>query len=704
MHVLLTNDDGPLNDITSPYVKYFVDEIRRSTSWDLSIVVPHEQRSWIGKAHFAHKPLTSSYLYTTETTQETSDYINKFEGPFHTFDEKYRANGQYQEWCLLDGTPAACADIGIHHVYNESKGPVDLVISGPNFGKNTSNLYILSSGTVGAAMEAVTHGVKSIALSFSYTSINHDHDILRRASYYAVKLIKRLYPCLQNLNDIDLYSINIPLEKSLSSHVLYAPILQNQWHSIYSKTTEPSGREKFLWAPNFKKVFDDGIRDPTHSDSRVILDGKISVTPMKAAFKAVEPVEGEFDIENDTDDTLKKYVFLITVPQDSYIYDPLVTSLRSILGDIEVTDDKSTLASVPVDPRLKIVHYGDYEDLDLDLVENFPAQYIVPSYIYRKALIRKHYLASTIQHYICKRPKDILNTAFPRTYFLELDYAEFLDEALDDCYELRDEIENTNKTWILKPGMSDEGQGIRLFHSLGQLQKIFDSFEDEEDEKNETETGVITSQMREFIVQEYEADPLLLKKYSNKKFHLRVYVVAVGNLKVYVYKNILALFAEKSYNSPEENASGEVSLDGHLTNTCLQKGKTPLVLPFWSLDDNEFSQSKKEHVFSQVKDITRSLFDAATSVNKINFQPIENAYEIFGIDFIITSDLAVTLLEVNSYPDFKQTGDKLKPLISELFDNIARVAISPLALGLEPKSDTSLIPVFVDHNGSSPQY
>ncbi|KAM9916104.1 hypothetical protein OXX59_010226, partial [Metschnikowia pulcherrima] len=68
MHVLLTNDDGPLDDKSCPYMKYFVDEISRSTDWKVSIVVPNQQRSWIGKAHFAGKPLSTTYIYTKDST------------------------------------------------------------------------------------------------------------------------------------------------------------------------------------------------------------------------------------------------------------------------------------------------------------------------------------------------------------------------------------------------------------------------------------------------------------------------------------------------------------------------------------------------------------------------------------------------------------------------------------------------------------
>ncbi|KAK7681106.1 hypothetical protein QCA50_015721 [Cerrena zonata] len=128
MHILLTNDDGPLNDKASPYIKYLVDEINSSTDWKLSIVVPNQQRSWIGKAHFAGKSLTPSYIYTNDSTATPNQQVNAFDGPFTNPQPQLKSS---QEWCLVDSTPAACTDLGIYHL-NSFDQPIDLVISGPN--------------------------------------------------------------------------------------------------------------------------------------------------------------------------------------------------------------------------------------------------------------------------------------------------------------------------------------------------------------------------------------------------------------------------------------------------------------------------------------------------------------------------------------------------------------------------------------------
>ncbi|SGZ50278.1 CIC11C00000005308 [Sungouiella intermedia] len=693
MHVLLTNDDGPLDDLACPYMKYFVDEINRSTDWKVSIVVPNQQRSWIGKAHFAGRSLSTSYIYTKESTHVCNADINKFEGPFESPSIELISKG-YQEWCLVDSTPAACTDIGIHHL-KQHQEPIDLVVSGPNFGKNSGNLYILASGTVGAAMEAVTHGIKSIALSYEFRDINHNFEILKEASKISVNLVEHLYGELKKQSEVDLFSINVPLIPSLESgktKIKYAPILKNTWGSIYTNL----GDGKFGWAPDFKQVWKDGLEDVTHSDSRVLLDEGISVTPLKASFTVVEPLEGEIVLNQSVKElSMKKEhnnVFLITIPELAYIYEPYVTVFKKLGFRIEKS--LLVLEELKANLSLKVFHYCEYEDIDLDLVQSHPQQYFVPSYIYRKALIRKHFLANTIRHYTVKNPESILHKAFPECYQLEVDYAEFLDDALDDAYELREEIELGEKTWILKPSMSDKGQGIRIFQTIPQLQAIFDSFEqdesDIEDEDEEDNNGVIISQLRHFVVQEYQSHPLLLLEYLNRKFHLRTYVVCKGNLKVFVYENILALFASVPYIEPGNSEEDEIiELAGHLTNTCLQDGYQPVVVPFWALRGVE--EPKKAAIFDQVKAITGELFKAASSVDRINFQPMDNAIEIFGIDFLVDADYEVKLLEVNSYPDFKQTGDDLKTIIDGLFNSVATELVSEMFDLPAPESAASLL-------------
>lgn len=325
------------------------------------------------------------------------------------------------------------------------------------------------------------------------------------------------------------------------------------------------------------------------------------------------------------------------------------------------------------------------------------------AYIIRKALIRKHYLSNTVSTWITKHPESILKKHIKPALDFELDYAEFLDDALLELYELRDSLEKNEERpeqekewWILKPGMSDRGQGIRLFNSEDQLREIFEEWEvDESDDESgsgepeqerqeeDDDHGVVTSQLRHFIAQPYIDPPLLLPSSSNRKFHIRTYVLAVGSLKVFVFKEMLALFAAKSYCAPWEGEDEMQDLARHLTNTCFQEGGSSnegSVRRFWDLDSHVpgLSDDWKEKIFDQICAVTGELFEGAARGMMIHFQTLPNAFELFGVDFLVDENGTAWLLEVNAYPDFGQTGEDLKEVVvGRLFEETVDVAVKP---------------------------
>jgi hypothetical protein len=369
----------------------------------------------------------------------------------------------------------------------------------------------------------------------------------------------------------------------------------------------------------------------------------------------------------------------LSIDSNSYIYPALVKSITSHLPSIKIFN------SIPDSfTDKKIFQFGDYEESNFDEVHT-NKNYKINSYIYRKALIRKHYLSHTIYSYVAKNQNSILKRAFPDTFNLEVDYAEFLDDSLDESYDLRLELEKLEKYWILKPGMSDKGQGIRVFKSIDQLQSIFDSFDEddtddeyEEEQEEKSTNNIITSQLRYFVVQEYMTNPLILENYGGKKFHIRTYVLSDGSISVSVFKRMLTLFSASKYEAPDDE-EGDISMAGHLTNTCLQEEEEILmkgsVVEFSELVG--LSDEDKERIFVDICEIVGEVFKAGLNIDKMNFQPLSNAFEIYGFDFLVDEDRNVKILEINAFPDFKQTGDDLKDLIFDLFGSVVQESIVP---------------------------
>lgn len=155
-----------------------------------------------------------------------------------------------------------------------------------------------------------------------------------------------------------------------------------------------------------------------------------------------------------------------------------------------------------------LIQWATYDSLDHELTAQARDTVLASSYTFRKALIRKHFLSRTIRSYVTKHPDSPLAHAVPRTWEIELTFADELDEMwTDELFDLADFLDRPDDSkprWcILKPGMADRGMGIRLFGSKEGLQSIFEEFEANEDTEDESEdnTAVVTSQLRHFVVQ-----------------------------------------------------------------------------------------------------------------------------------------------------------------------------------------------------------
>ncbi|THH20219.1 hypothetical protein EW146_g1082 [Bondarzewia mesenterica] len=410
--------------------------------------------------------------------------------------------------------------------------------------------------------------------------------------------------------------------------------------------------------------------------------------------------------------------------------------------------------SSPPQTFRKLLQWATYDDINHELTHASEHPVLSSSYIIRKALIRKHFLARCIHSYLVKHEAPMLRAAVPRTWDLEISFADELDDMwADDLWDLAQEMNSVEqgrgrrgKWWILKPGMADRGMGIRLFDSKEALVRIFEGFEEEEEEDEgwesegkgegrDDDTAVVTSQLRHFVIQvipqynlEYVSTPLLLDPYQvllngstsrpfdklqGHKFHLRAYCVAHGALKVYLYTRILALFSSKPYSVPEESScnggrgGSTVDLAPHLTNTSLQTHRGEEGVRLFdelmgchilscpnggsTIDDDEedrpvLTAMHLLKIQDQMADVLAETFKAALET-PVHFQPLPNAFELYGIDFLVSHGPAspllsepnfqVKLLEINAEPAIELTGPRLTWILEDLFVAMGKVCVEP---------------------------
>ncbi|KAJ1311116.1 hypothetical protein OPQ81_009617 [Rhizoctonia solani] len=418
---------------------------------------------------------------------------------------------------------------------------------------------------------------------------------------------------------------------------------------------------------------------------------------------------------------MRKFVAYVNWPSN-HIVGLVETALRDISGP-EILS--KTAPEEHTDPG-PLLQWTTYDSLVHSLTLEYPDSVLTSSYNIRKALIRKHFLHQTITSYLTKTPDSILRKAVPQTWPIEISFADELDDAwADELWDLSVELEKGDKWFILKPGMADRGQGIRMFNNRESLYNIFESFEDNssDDESagsdvdvlDNSKTAVMTSQLRHFVIQEYLDDPLLVdpvqakvdpKVFSpskdllrGRKFHLRVYCVASGALKLFMSPNILALFAGTAYTSPSSQSEAdpsEMDLSPHLTNTALQdnvhESSIRLLKELIGCDvlsapgsGTEFRSEDVQDIEDQVSKILAETFKAALA-SAIHFQVLPNAFELFGVDFLVThtpkqeskaSRFQVHLLEINAEPAIELTGARLNWILVDLFKGIAHTCVKP---------------------------
>ncbi|KAF7320320.1 Sure-like protein [Mycena kentingensis (nom. inval.)] len=284
MRILLTNDDGPPSPASSPYIFQFYDLLCRKH--DVKVVIPSTQKSWIGKAFHITEVTKGHYFYPKAS--------NPFEGEVSPSSRPLKED-ERAEWILLDGTPSTCVNVSLHNLY---PGQIDLVISGPNFGRNSS------------ALDGALAKTRSIALSCGTVLHPTPDSLIPPAHALAYRIVEEL---LTNWGrddgglrsgEVDLYSVNIPLIPDLlaeqSLKVMWTSMWRNHYGRLFKPVSSPSENVQSDAASTLAFKFSpamDGLLQPDESlvpegsDGWALLKGMASVTPLRASF--AEPPQRE---------------------------------------------------------------------------------------------------------------------------------------------------------------------------------------------------------------------------------------------------------------------------------------------------------------------------------------------------------------------------------------------------------------------------
>jgi 5'-nucleotidase len=186
LRILVTNDDG----IESPGLWTVANTLAQLG--EVTVAAPREQASGTGRS----LPISSD------------GRIEKRQVSFW---------GQAFEGYAVGGTPA---QVVLHAISEIMPAKPDLVVSGINYGENVGN-SIAVSGTVGAAMEAASWGIQSIAASLQlpdhidYTSYSDEVDFSVAAyfvKYFAEIILKNKMP-----QDVDALKIDVPRDATPES-------------------------------------------------------------------------------------------------------------------------------------------------------------------------------------------------------------------------------------------------------------------------------------------------------------------------------------------------------------------------------------------------------------------------------------------------------------------------------------------------------
>ncbi|HLG06521.1 MAG TPA: 5'/3'-nucleotidase SurE [Gemmatimonadales bacterium] len=244
MNILVSNDDG----ILSPGIAVLAEACRSVAQ--VTVVAPDREQSGTSHALTLHRPLRPQ---------------RRFDGSFQ-----------------VDGTPTDCVLLAVGALMPDKP---DFVFSGVNLGPNMGE-DVLYSGTVSAAMEAVTLGIPGIAISFA----SRVAEQLGSFQPVLARLVRRIVEVPEFPRNM-LLNVNLPdLDGPAVKGFKITKLGSRYFSESLTRMKDPWGKEVF-WIGGGEITW----TGDAESDHQAVKDGFISVTPLGldlTSYSLFETVRG----------------------------------------------------------------------------------------------------------------------------------------------------------------------------------------------------------------------------------------------------------------------------------------------------------------------------------------------------------------------------------------------------------------------------
>lgn len=259
----------------------------------------------------------------------------------------------------------------------------------------------------------------------------------------------------------------------------------------------------------------------------------------------------------------------------------------------------------------------------------------------------KHLLAQLVAQYCPK--------IMPVTYCInDQNWPLILNQLADEFYrkgtQLYDQIDNL--AWILKPALLNNGQHIKIFQKLSQIEQHY-----------------LSAQRLggEHVIQQYLQPHLLQGPEAGHKYSIRMFVVLTnygGFLYPHGYFNV-GLFPYQPNDFTD--------IRPHLTNEHLNEHELNVV----QIPTQQYELFKG--FYPEIKAIVRSVIDGLGQLHTQAFNKEQSpVLAIFGFDFMVDQQMNVWLLEANHAPCFPI--DEEHPLQKNLYYHFWRALINSFVL------------------------